>query len=164
MKLQHDLHITQWYNLVHWVINTVTKKINRKFVFRRNYLVWWKIWYILCVFVTQEDRSFNFSTKWIKNFHAFSLIFLTSRTCVVVHLLIALVPTPRCKSSGEIEFSSFFKSIFTIFSVLLFTVKIAGWMNLLIIKVSNSFNFSYINIVNGGSPRKKSRMAQFHYI
>ena len=107
----------------------------------------------MCVFI-KGDRSFNFSTKWIKNFHAFCL--LTSRACVIVHLLIALVvPIPRSTLSEEIKFSSYFKSIFNIFRVLLLTAKTAGRMNLPVIEVSTSFNFSYKNTANGCSHWKK---------
>ena len=100
------------------------------------------------------DHSINFSTEWIKNFHAFCLNFLIFRAYVVYLLIVFIVPTPRCKLSEQIKFSSFFESIFNIFRVLLFAVKTAGKMSLPIIEVGGYFNFSYKKTVNSHSTWK----------
>ena len=100
------------------------------------------------------DRSINFSTEWIKNFHVFCLNFLISRAYVVYLLIVFIVPTPRCKLSEQIKFSSFFESIFNIFQVLLFAVKTAGKMSLPIIEIGSYFNFSYKKTVNSHSTWK----------
>ena len=97
------------------------------------------------------DRSINFLTEWIKNFHVFCLKFLISRAYVVYLLIVLIVPTPRYKLSEQIKFSSFFESIFNIFQVLLFAVKTAGKTSLPIIEIGSYFKFSYKKTVNSHS-------------
>ena len=84
---------------------------------------------------------------------------------MVVHLLIALVlPTPRCKLSEEIRFSSFFTSIFDIFQVLLFAGKTAERIVFASSRLVILLTFIQKYCQWPFSLKKKSRMVQFYCI